>query len=114
VSHSDDSVLSLANAALVVYLKATHRKSADAQALDEVARMIATRTRVFTCSSETFSDPRPLSADEAFQGQFEGGGTHIRFSDGRKALTHLCVRFEDLPAVTDAVTSLFKSGPRVP
>lgn len=114
MSHSDDSVLSLANAALVVYLKATNRKSADAQALNEVARMIATRTRVFTCSSETFSDPRPLSADEAFQGEFQGGGTHIRFSDGRKTLTHLCVRFEDLPAVTDAVTSLFKSGPRVP
>jgi hypothetical protein len=106
-------VLSLANAALVVYLKATNRKSADPQALDEVARMIATRTRVFTCSSDSFSDPQPLSADEAFQGKFEGGGTHIRFADGA-TLTNLCVRFEDLPAVTDAITSLFKSGPRAP
>ncbi len=114
MSHSDNPVLSLASAALVVYLKASNRGSPDAQALDEVARMIATRTRVFTCSSDSFSEPRPLSADEAFQGQFEGGGTHIRFSDGRKTLTHLCVRFEDLPAVTDAITSLFKSGPRAP
>jgi hypothetical protein len=110
VSHNEKPVLGLANAALVAYLKATDRRSADEGTLNYVARMIATRTRVLTCSDSNFRDPRPLTADEAFQGQFEGGGTQVSFADGRRSLTNLCVRFEDLPGVTDAITSLFKSG----
>ncbi len=110
MSHNEKPVLGLANAALVAYLKATDRRSADEGTLNYVARMIATRTRVLTCSDSNFRDPRPLTADEAFQGQFEGGGTQVSFADGRRSLTNLCVRFEDLPGVTDAITSLFKSG----
>jgi hypothetical protein len=105
-------MLGLANAALVVYRKATGALHADAETLNRVARMIAMRVRVFTCAGAACSDPRPLSAEETYVGEFEGGGTRIRFADGRAAITNLCVRFEDLPALTEAMTSVFKSGPR--
>ena len=110
MSHDDNPILSLASAAIVVYRKATCHEHPDRDALNYIARMIAMRTPVFACSSDRCSDPRPLTPDEVFEGQFEGGGTRISYTDGRKPITHLYMRFEDLPRVIDQVASLCKSG----
>jgi hypothetical protein len=110
LSHADNPILSLASAALVVYRKASRGLHPDSDALNYIARMIAMRAPVFAGSSERCSDLRLLTPDEVFEGQFEGGGTQISYGDGRNTITHLCMRFEDLPRVVDQITSLYKGG----
>jgi hypothetical protein len=111
VSHDDNPILSLATAAIVVCRKATKGDRPDSDALNDMARMIAMRAPVFACSSERCSDLRLLTPDEVFEGQFEGGGTQISYRDGRSTITHLCMRFEDLPRVIDQIT--YPSRPRL-
>ena len=111
MSHDDNPILSLTSAAIVVYRKATEKVDhPDSDALNCIARMIAMRAPIFACSSERCSDLRLLTPYEVFEGQFEGGGTQISYRDGRNAITHLCMRFEDLPLVIEQITSLHKSG----
>lgn len=90
-------MLSLATGAQLAYSAATKNKDPDEETLNNVARLIATRIKVFVCEpGKCCSEPDLLTHDEVFQGEFEGGGVTLTYNDDRPSLTNLCMRHADL------------------
>lgn len=90
-------MLSLASAAQLAYQAVTKREDPDEGTLNNVARVIAIGMKVFVCEpGKSCSEPDLLMYDEIAQGDFEGGGVTLTFSDGRPSLANLCMRHADL------------------
>jgi hypothetical protein len=106
------SLLSLPTAARLVYQAAIGKRDAPSEdTLNNIARMIAARTRVFACVSGEEPDmPAMLMPDEVFEGHFEAAGERLTFNDGRPTLTNLCLRHSELGKVIAEITVLYKSS----
>src|SRR5688572_8490366 len=91
-------LIELSTAADHVYRAVQNRDPPDKYILDTMARMIAAKTRIFTCRGDS-NTAALIMPDEVFNGQFSGGGTMLIFRDGRAPIYQLHIRRDDLPAV---------------
>jgi hypothetical protein len=99
-------LLPLATAARLVYARATGRSTDDSKTLNDVARLIAARTRVFTVQADDTA--RVLSAELLANGQFEEGGASLRPTDPKRApIGPLVIRRVDLGIVMDEIRKLY-------
>ena len=97
-------LLPLATAARLVYARATGRHTSDLATLNEVARMISARTRIFVVAADETA--RPLPADLFAGAEFEDGGDALRLKNSKR-LASLAIRREDLEDVADEVRKVF-------
>ena len=103
-------LLPLAKAARLVYARATGRSTSDPKALNEIARLIAARTRVFTVNPDETA--RVLPAELLASGYLEDGGATLRLTDPQRApIGPLVIRNVDLGGVMDEIRKVYgKSG----
>jgi hypothetical protein len=103
-------LISLAIAAGVTYARATGKHTKDVGTLNNVARLIASHTRVFTRES---GDAAMLMPDELMEGYFDEGGALFRFRDlKRKDIGDLVILVQDLGRVVEVVQKLYDSQSR--
>ena len=87
------ALMSLATAARMVYAKATGRHTDDMRTLNQVARLIATQTRIFELNIDKTA--MPISAETLSAGEIEDGGDSLRFAN-RPPVSPLAIRRVDL------------------
>ncbi len=82
--------ISLTAASALVYHAATDAITDDAATLNDLARIIATRTQVLArdMDGEPFSRVWPRAI---FEGRFEDGGKYLCFADGRPTIRNLAI-----------------------
>jgi hypothetical protein len=103
------ALMPLATAARMLYARATGRTTDDVQILGNVARLIATRTRVFVLSIDETA--RALPADLLAAGRFEGGGDSLCFDDSSRApIGSLAIRRVDLWDAEEDVRKAYGAG----
>jgi hypothetical protein len=100
-------VISLTAAAALAHNAATGHISDDPALLDQVARVIAERTRVFARRPRE-PDYRLVLPAEIAQGFIEGGGKYLSFPDQRPNLEELAIRRTALPALLLALADVLK------
>lgn len=93
--------LSLRAAAALAYTAATGKYSSDIAALNDMARIVAGITAVFTRSAHP--EPARVLPLELTEGRIERGGEQLRFSDGRPTLGDLAILHRELAKVLDEV-----------
>jgi hypothetical protein len=99
-------LLPLAQAARLVYARATGSSTDDPKTLNDIARLIAARTRVFTVKTDETA--RVLPAELLANGQFEEGGASVRPADPKRApIGPLVIRRVDLGIVMDQIQKLY-------
>jgi hypothetical protein len=99
-------LLPLAQAARLVYARATGRSTDDPKTLNDVARLIAARTRVFTVRADETA--RILPAELLANGEFEEGGASLRPADPQRApIGPLVIRRVDLGIVMDEIRKVY-------
>lgn len=100
-------LLGLAAAAALVYA-ATARRAPDEATLNDVARMIAARTRLFARDGRDCVLVMPA---EILEGEIEGGGTVLTFADGRPTLQGLCILHSELDALVEELRAVYRGTP---
>jgi hypothetical protein len=103
-------MLSLAEAAKLAYRAATKRENPTEQPLNNVARIIAARIRIFACEPGDCANPAMVMPDEVFEGEFEGGGMTLNFKDARPSLTNLCMLHKDLGEAIAEVRAAYRNA----
>ena len=102
-------LLPLAIAAEVAYARATGKHTKDLDSLNNVARLIASRTRVFSVES---GEPAMLMPDEVMEGRFEQGGAVLRFTAPRRPpIGELVILLVDLGQAVEDVERLYGRTP---
>lgn len=88
--HPRARYISLTAASALVYHAATDAITDDAATLNDLARIIATRTPLLArgADHEPFTPVRPKSISE---GRFEEGGKCLCFPDGRPTIRNLAI-----------------------
>jgi hypothetical protein len=82
--------ISLTAASALIYHAATDAITDDAATLNNLARIIATRTHLVARAAD--NDPFTLVRPKAiFEGRFEEGGKCLCFPDGRPTLRNLAI-----------------------
>jgi hypothetical protein len=105
------ALLPLATAARYAYARATGSHARDMETLNNVARLIATRTRIFTV--DTDETARPVSAAIIAKGEFEDGGGSLRIRNcARAPIGMLAIRRDELANVMDEIRKVY--GPTAP
>jgi hypothetical protein len=96
---SSSRYISLTAASALIYHAATDAITDDAATLNNLARIIATRTHVVAraADNDPFTLVRPKSI---FEGRFEEGGKCLCFADGRPALRNLAIAEAEIPRLT--------------
>jgi hypothetical protein len=95
-------LLSLAMAARLIYARATGRSTDDPDTLNDLARRIAERTRIFTVNADETA--KVLPAELVANGHFEEGGARLRLADPkRQPIGALAIRNVDLGTVMDEI-----------
>jgi hypothetical protein len=102
-------LLPLATAARLVYARATGRHTSDLVTLNEVARMIAEKTRVYLINADETA--RPLPAELVAGSQFEDGGDALRLKNSKR-LGSLAIRRDELWDVADEVRKVYGGAAR--
>lgn len=92
--------LSLSMAARIVHAATGKQGLPDEDTLNDLARAIAVRTRVFARYGDA-EDVALVMPSEVAEGDFEGGGTTLTFSDGRPPLDGLSILHADLWKIVD-------------
>jgi hypothetical protein len=101
-------MLSLPLAANLVYAGATGQRTNDLDTLNNVARLIASRARIF---SREQGQTDMLMPDELLEGHFEEGGALLRFKDQRRApIRELAILTADLGALVEEIRQLYGRG----
>lgn len=101
-----EPLLPLARAARLAYARATGRSTDDAGALNDIARLIAARTRIFTVNADETA--RVLPAELIADGHFEDGGATLRPADPKRApIGSLAIRNVDLGSVMDEIRNVY-------
>jgi hypothetical protein len=100
-------MLRLGIAAKLVYRRTSRRKAPDDDTLKRAARMIAARTRIFTCGPTGDESPALVMPDELFEGQFVDAGELLTFKDGRPPIGSLCILHAELDHVIDDIGKLY-------
>jgi hypothetical protein len=85
----------------------TGRHTSDPATLNEIARLIAARTRVYVVNADETA--RPLPADLVAGSQFEAGGDALRLQNSKR-LASLAIRREVLWDVADEVRKVYGGG----
>jgi hypothetical protein len=99
-------LLALATAARLIYARATGRSTDDPETLNDVARLIAARTRIFTVKADETA--RVLPTELLASGHFEDGGAILRPGDPKRApIGPLVIRRVDLGIVMDEIQKLY-------
>jgi hypothetical protein len=99
-------MLALATAVRLVYARATGRSTDDPKTLNDVARLIAARTRIFTVKADETA--RVLPAELLADGQFEESGASLRPADPKRApIGALAIRRVDLGSVMDDIRKIY-------
>ena len=104
-SQPPDALMPLSMAAADAYEKATGRKPADAEVLNNVARVMATRTRLF-CRPHGSDEFVLVWPEEILEGRMLFGGEVPHFTDGRASLENLSIlraQFRGLAAEIEAL-----------
>jgi hypothetical protein len=102
-----DRYISLTAASALVYHAATDSITDDAATLNDLARIIATRTRLLArdADSEPFSLVRPGAVHE---GRFEDGGKYLSFSDGRPTIRNLAIAESEMARLIPELRTLVR------
>ena len=105
-SQPPDALMPLSLAAVEAYEAATGKRPADAEVLNNVARVMATRTRLFSRrhGSDEFFLVWP---EEIVEGRLLFGGEVINFTDGRPSLENLSILREQYPHVAAEIKALY-------
>lgn len=74
--------------------------------LNNMARLIAARTRIFTRSGRDKATALVMP-DEIVDGHFDLGGDELHFPDGRAPLTDLVIQEADLGRVISEIKNLY-------
>jgi hypothetical protein len=97
--------LSLRAAAALAYTAATGKYTSDIAALNDMARIVAGITAVFTRSAHP--EPARVLPLELSEGRIEHGGDVLRFSDGRPTLGDLAILHRELANVLEQVSAQY-------
>ena len=102
-------LLPLDSAARQIYARATGQHTSDTETLNNVARLIATRTRVFSLNADQTA--KPVAVESLADGYFVDGGGSLRFKDPqRPAVRSLAIRHVDLWDAEDEVRKVYGRG----
>jgi hypothetical protein len=97
--------LSLRAAAALAYTAATGKYTSDIAALNDMARIVAGLTSIFTRSP--YPEPARVLPLELSEGRIERGGEQLRFSDGRPTLGDLAILHRELAKVLEQVRAYY-------
>jgi hypothetical protein len=101
--------IALAAAAELALHAVTSGWEADEQTLNRVAGIIAWRVEVFECGAgESLDQAMRVMPGAIAHGSFERGGSILAFTNGRRSLTDLCIRTDDLSQAILEVRASFK------
>ena len=93
-------------AAVMAYHAVAGKQVDDDGILNNIARLIAGRTRIFTRSASD-KTAALVMPDELVEGHIDGGGDELRFADGRAALTDLVIEDTDVGRVIREIQKLY-------
>jgi hypothetical protein len=82
--------ISLTAASALLYHAATDAITDDAAMLNDLARIIAARTRLVARAADN-APFTPVRPNAIFEGQFEDGGKCLSFADGRPTIRNLAI-----------------------
>lgn len=102
-----DKYISLTAASALVYHAATDSITDDPATLNDLARIIATRTHLLArvADHEPFSRVRPQAVHE---GRFEDGGKCLSFADGRPTIRNLAIAESEMTRLIPELRSLVR------
>jgi hypothetical protein len=101
-------MLTLGTAARLVYAGATGKHANDDKTLDKVARLIASRTRIYTRQDGEIIGLLP---DEVLAGSFEEGGASLRFPDPKRPpIRELAIDAIELGRLIDEIRQVYAQG----
>jgi hypothetical protein len=101
--------ISLTAASALIYHAATDAITDDAATLNDLARIIATRTDLVARAAD--NDPFTLVWPKAvFEGRFEEGGKYLCFPDGRPTLRNLAIPESEMARLTAELRPLIAAG----
>jgi hypothetical protein len=99
-------LLPLDSAARLIYARATGHHTSEIDTLNNVARLIATRTRVFSMNADQTA--RPVSTQDLASGCFVDGGESLDYTDPKRPrIKSLAIRRVDLWDVEDDVRKVY-------
>jgi hypothetical protein len=105
-------MVSLFEAAALAFFKATGKHTDDPGTLNNLARLIALNTRVFTRAQDD-DDYSLVMPTEIHEGQFQLGGAYLDFHDGRRPLSNLTILRRELAQVLHEVREFVRTdGPK--
>ena len=98
--------LSLRAAAAIAYTAATGKRTSSVATLNAVARIVASRVRVFVQLPD--GEAVRVLPLELAEGALEAGGDQLRFADKRPTLIGLQILHKDLAMAISEVNSSYK------
>jgi hypothetical protein len=103
---SSKPLMSLPAAAVIVHEGATGRTTRDLQTLNNIARLIASRAKIFTCES---GNPALLMPDELMEGHFDEGGAALRLTHPtRTIIRELVIQTQDVARLVKEIRAVYE------